>query len=899
VLGSTEILLRSRHPLRLPLSSQLGRHFSGNGSAIAFAYNAQDPVNGIGYGGHIPQRPSVGPVIGGMLDERGAGNGPMIQEGGIPGAVTPILRFLAPVMARATHMVGDASFDLSFRHIWREIDTMLRGAHHGALLRTQTFLAMGRDSADGVMRLRSNRLRISWPLSKDRTQAFGSATKRLLELTRAMKGRYIVNPFGSRIFGRRLITVHPLGGCRMGESAETGVVDANGRVFDGTSGRKVHEGLYVCDASVVPLALGTNPALTITALAERIASRAAEKIRAGYVADAEHAPRPLDSDDTAANDRPRRVNPTIPGIRYAERQRGYVTLDEGGRSRLTMTLHISAENVAMVIHEDRHVTHVVGVGRAPDFGEGKNRFAISDGTFSVLIDDERQIDTKLLVYRLRLSFEDGTVLWLLGHKTVNLATLRRGLWRALSRVSFDVYDDHWHKIGVAEVSASVTDAVRMMASMRVTYEPRRRHRARLLLRYWWFFFDAVIQARVWALARPVQTNPFHRDPQPLWHSDRTGMKAMRGDLIEDHPDRRFVITRYRPLVPDGKGGWHPDPSDLDRRPPVVLIPGFGMSTFAFRQGHPSIARYLHENRYQVWLLDYRASDILDASLDQFTLDDLACHDFPDAIRLLSEKTKQKVSVVAHCVGALCTFMAMLERRITSAHVCTVVLSQSFAFMHHPLINRIKARLRLPQLLKWLNFRPVLTADFDLRTGWRGRMLDRVLRFYPTRERCTNGVCRRLLFMYGEVIRHEQLDRRMHDKVYEMFDRANLTTFEHLARMIRRGRIVDARGKDVYLTAVKARNIDVPVTLFRGLRNTLFQPDGAERTYRWLIENGGFGDRNREMFRLIDLDDTGHLDTFIGKDARRSTFRLILGALRRRPHHEPLQMRRGEVLPAEL
>jgi cholesterol oxidase len=44
----------------------------------------------------------------------------------------------------------------------------------------------------------------------------------------------------------------------------------------------VHAGLYVADASIVPTALGNNPLLTITALAERIADL--------MVADPDHAP---------------------------------------------------------------------------------------------------------------------------------------------------------------------------------------------------------------------------------------------------------------------------------------------------------------------------------------------------------------------------------------------------------------------------------------------------------------------------------------------------------------------------------------------------------------------------------------------------------------------------------
>jgi cholesterol oxidase len=60
----------------------------------------------------------------------------------------------------------------------------------------------------------------------------------------------------------------------MAESAAMGVVNHRGQVFDASDGfhsNAVHPGLYVADASIIPTALGNNPLLTITALAERIA----------------------------------------------------------------------------------------------------------------------------------------------------------------------------------------------------------------------------------------------------------------------------------------------------------------------------------------------------------------------------------------------------------------------------------------------------------------------------------------------------------------------------------------------------------------------------------------------------------------------------------------------------
>ena len=69
-------------------------------------------------------------------------------------------------------------------------------------------------------------------------------------------GGAIGEPFGMPL------TAHFLGGCAIGASAESGVVDAYQRVFG-------HPGLHVADGSAISANLGVNPSLTITAQAER------------------------------------------------------------------------------------------------------------------------------------------------------------------------------------------------------------------------------------------------------------------------------------------------------------------------------------------------------------------------------------------------------------------------------------------------------------------------------------------------------------------------------------------------------------------------------------------------------------------------------------------------------
>jgi cholesterol oxidase len=95
----------------------------------------------------------------------------------------------------------------------------------------------------------------------------------------------IARRMGERINGRPMsswpevvfnvpMTAHILGGAVMGEQPEKGVVNFNGEVHG-------YPNLYVVDGSIVPVNLGVNPSLTITAMAEYIMSRMPAKSEKG------------------------------------------------------------------------------------------------------------------------------------------------------------------------------------------------------------------------------------------------------------------------------------------------------------------------------------------------------------------------------------------------------------------------------------------------------------------------------------------------------------------------------------------------------------------------------------------------------------------------------------------
>ena len=116
------------------------------------------------------------------------------------------------------------------------------------------------------VKIEDDRLRVHWPGVGDKP-IFKEVDRALYRATKALGGTYVKNPTWDRKFTNSLVTVHPLGGCSMGEDAASGVVNERGQAFSGDQGNGVYENLYVADGAVVPRSLGTNPLLTISALA--------------------------------------------------------------------------------------------------------------------------------------------------------------------------------------------------------------------------------------------------------------------------------------------------------------------------------------------------------------------------------------------------------------------------------------------------------------------------------------------------------------------------------------------------------------------------------------------------------------------------------------------------------
>ncbi len=254
-LGSTEILLRSRER-GLGLSDRLGEGFSANGDIIAFALGGSERVNGIGVG-HPPKfaGDAIGACVAGQIELPDGGEldrGMILQEGVLPSALAPLL----PV------------FFISGGRLLGAAQSLIKGVYQGPLSHLHTFFVVSHDDAGGRIRLDNGSAQVHWPGVADQP-VYARVDEALTKAAQAVGARYIKSPLAATNMGTKPATAHPLGGCGMGQDAESGVVNHKCQVFDGKGRESVHAGLYVCDGSAIPRSIGVNPLLTITALTER------------------------------------------------------------------------------------------------------------------------------------------------------------------------------------------------------------------------------------------------------------------------------------------------------------------------------------------------------------------------------------------------------------------------------------------------------------------------------------------------------------------------------------------------------------------------------------------------------------------------------------------------------
>lgn len=270
-LGTTYLLLTNRARLGIT-TPELGTRFSGNGDLLGFILDASRPLDG-----------AHGPVITSYVRYPDEADTRLIEDYGmyLEDAGYPVIAAWMAELTQASdglrRLVALAVKRAYSRATGRRRTNL--SADISSVLGPATFsdnalpvLGMGRDIPDGTLYLREAGegldpvLDNTWTV-RTSTQYFATMAERMGALAGALGGRFEINP---SYWLRRVITVHPVGGCPMPTTRSGGVIDSLGRVHG-------VPGLYVADGSVFPGPVGANPSLTIAAFADWVAENMVEE----------------------------------------------------------------------------------------------------------------------------------------------------------------------------------------------------------------------------------------------------------------------------------------------------------------------------------------------------------------------------------------------------------------------------------------------------------------------------------------------------------------------------------------------------------------------------------------------------------------------------------------------
>jgi cholesterol oxidase len=946
--GSTEILLKSRAE-GLRVSDALGTRFSGNGDMISVLYDQPDPVNAAPVETLAYDQRRVGPTITAIAEHDWPRDWRIaLEDLAIP---APLRRMFEEIVTTSAVAVRLDALDSS-AHAATGRDPAAVDVH--AIEHSQVFATMGDDGAAGRLELingwegvRSDAVvAVTW----EGAGAHELYTRHDATLTQAAKkhgGEYLRSPLwqpfpdgltralsGPKPQGK-LFSVHPLGGCPMADRVEDGVVDDIGRVFDASDAAnhaRVHDGLLVLDGSIVPVALGINPLLTITALAERAAAQYA-RIRGWTLDDAERGPAPLpplpevDALTHAARAASAaRPTPPITGVRFAEKMIGKLQFDGGGTIASELYVEFGEiRDVPQFLSTGPHAVHVANaaltvgdervtlsgtvhwmeraktgvLGRAwrglstylrtrflPDFVSHSSAISVIDAlAFVRLASNVGEI--RYLRYEMTLD----NALALPGGKNLAAGTRLSGLktlqyvkggnpWKQLSQLEVTVTPDGGRGYSAGTLEIDLLHLFERFATqLQIVRQADQPTAIMDQLSIMLFMARIVLKVHFWSF-RAADYEPHDAErqnrrvpgPLPGLKMEKHQTSSPIGDSGERLP---LVLTRYY--------------RDQPRGTPVLLFHGFGSGGIQF--AHPklkaNLAQHLAARGVDVWVAELRTSIGLPSSRNQWTLDEIARDDVPALVdHVLRVAEKPRLDVVAHCIGSamFCTSVlgGRLGRRGGTSKVRRAVLLQVGPLISLSRGNRFRGHVA--SAMRRFMAADQVDSSVDANADWQDVLLDRLLNTYPypDAEQARHELsalhpnthaanCNRANAVFGRLFQHENVDDATLDCLGELLAHTNLKTFEQTVQYAFLKRLTDYEASNVY---VADRNVEdyfnFPVCFVFGLKNDVFDRKTSYRSMRLIKDVFGV----QHGITAIPLKNYGHLDPLIGVNAERDVFQKI-------------------------
>ncbi len=568
-------------------------------------------------------------------------------------------------------------------------------------------------------------------------------------------------------------------------------------------------------------------------------------------------------------------------LSFRERMSGWISFDElsynqamvAGRARGTtcaQELTIEIDDVRRFIADPEHLGRAQGVVWCDELG---GELRVERGWFNLFVPDGSPRHRRML-YRLFLRDREGRAMTSSGFKDVQHGPNMDG-WGDTSRLLVRILSGHHEDEPEGDAATVATGILhisqpgfaRMLASMRGSAGPRGVESVAEFERYFTGQLVELFGRRSQVVDTADWPSPGELDPRwqgrrpGEWH-ELPGRERLRRRIIgfQAGDGRAGTLHNIR--------GAH-EPS----RGPVLLAHGCSVRANMF-YGAPTrqtLAGALVQAGYDVWAENWRGS--IDLPPSAWTLDEVAVYDHPAALAtILRETGSDTLKAVVHCQGSTSFTMAAVAGLLPQV---TDIVSNAVS-LHVSLTPR--SRLRLRTLLPMAS---LFVRGVD--PQWTARPPARVNRAIARASTaghtiCDSEICQSANYFYGvgrEVLwRHSNLDHDTHEWGAREWGFCPMSFFKQMAGCAAAGHLVPTGklpGLPDSLVDGEART-GARFTFIAGAENTCFLAASQERAFAY------FDALAPGRHRLHLLPGYTHLDVFLGREAHRDVFPLIVEAL---------------------
>ncbi|KAH7447450.1 hypothetical protein KP509_01G107600 [Ceratopteris richardii] len=741
------------------------------------------------------------------------------------------------------------------------------------------FNMMGHDGADGRMQFDPDRSRVRFfpptdPLIPKKIHTMERITKRI-------GGRMFMSAFRNTV-------VHLLGGCNAGRNSKDSVANPSGQIFSpfrpySTSRTSlctgdqisdaadlddnlVHDGLYVCDASLIPCAVGVNPSLTITTIAEHVARGLVDNATSyysqkGFRSTGDRVTSVMKNSHESFNNINGENRIIMSGIGRAAGVRVWETLSgsvEGLPCRLEIVMDLgSAQSNHGILRGQ------VG-GRFKMDALETGLLHIVDGTVDMCFSHTRTPFSQYMFYKLLLVSENGAMYEMLGKKEMKpfwlgltALTESRTLELELNVVSNDLTRGTTRTTGYMTTMRGTVQIsfINLLLSLISMKGPRKfDFVSSLLLSLFRTYFLSTSRLQPSFLENYGESQQY---PQYTVH-----------DMVTDD-GARISCWRWPPS---------PKPNDVSKTDfsssCVLLLNGYSGESYCLPTEDNDLVRTLLNSGYEVWLLHTRLHFSV-CTNNPFSLDDIVRFDLPAAFAGMAElRSKvEPIHVVAHCIGGLIIHMALLGGYVPVSSVASLTCTNSSMFFDVTKLAMVKLFLPLiPVSLWFLGANSVICFSDNSPESWRHRLLKRALCLVPRLEKCTCKECDLFSGMFGNAFWHENVTERLHAWLSkEALVRLPVSGFRQLRQICMAGTVVGSNGEGKYMPYIG--RLTLPTTYISGGRSLLVTPNTTERAHALMRHHHPEFNHTRHL-----VYGYGHSDLLIGEMAPRDVFPLILGGI---------------------